>query len=88
MNSIRRRIAALVVCFLLASCGNLPQRTNGLRKPLTAELQVLCPQPVQPPASGEVDPVAQALKQMYDLYAICAGLTAERLKWDEQEMLR
>ena len=35
-----------------------------------------------------MDPVAQALKEMYDLYAICAGMTAERIRWDEQETLR
>lgn len=38
--------------------------------------------------SGEVDPVAEALVQMYDLYAICAGRTVERIKWDESEALR
>lgn len=38
--------------------------------------------------SGEVDPVALALVQMYDLYALCAGRMVERIKWDEAEVLR
>lgn len=38
--------------------------------------------------TGEVDPVAMALVQMYDLYAICAGRTVERIKWDESEAQR
>ncbi len=38
--------------------------------------------------SGEVDPVALALVQMYDLYALCAGRTVERIQWDETEAQR
>ena len=38
--------------------------------------------------TGEVDPVAIALVQMYDLYAVCAGRVVERIKWDESEDLR
>ena len=49
---------------------------------------MLCQEPPLAPKSGDVDPVAKALKEMYDLYAICAGKTAERIKWDEQETLR
>lgn len=37
---------------------------------------------------GDVDPVAEALKGMYDLYALCAGRVVERLLWDEQEAQR
>lgn len=32
--------------------------------------------------------MAIALVQMYQLYAICAGRTVERIKWDESEALR
>ena len=38
--------------------------------------------------SGEVDPVGEALLQMYGLYALCAGRMVERIKWDEAEALR
>lgn len=89
MNSIQRLTAVLVAFFLLASCASFQPPATGLQRPLPAEFQVLCPQPpAAPGVSGEVDPVAAALKEMYDLYAICAGMTAERLKWDEQETMR
>ena len=38
--------------------------------------------------TGEVDPVALALVQMYDLYAICAGRMYERIQWDDTEARR
>ena len=88
MNSTLRRTAALAVCFLLASCANSPAPATGPQKPRPAELLVLCQEPPLAPTSGDVDPVAKALKEMYDLYAICAGKTAERIKWDESEALR
>ena len=48
-----------------------------------------CPlPPPAPPLTGEVDPVAEALKGMYDLYAICAGRTVDRIEWDEREGAR
>lgn len=86
MNSAQRLTTALAACFLLASCATSPPPASVLPKPLPTELLILCPQPPPPPPqSGEVDPVAKALKEMYDLYAICAGRTAERIQWDEQE---
>ena len=48
-----------------------------------------CPEPEPaPPLTGEVDPVAKALKGMYDLYGLCAGRVVERIEWDEREGLR
>ena len=88
MNSTLQRTAALAACFLLASCASCRPAETALHKPRPAEFLVLCPEPPPAPKSAEVDPVAEALKQMYDLYAICAGMTAERVKWDEQETLR
>lgn len=38
--------------------------------------------------TGEVDPVALALVQLYDLYAVCAGRVVEHIKWHESEALR
>lgn len=37
--------------------------------------------PPAPPGSGEVDPVAVALKDMYDLYGTCAGRLVDLLNW-------
>ena len=34
-----------------------------------------------PPLSGEVDPVALALKNMFDLYGLCAGRVVDFLDW-------
>ena len=89
MNLPQRLIAALVACFLLASCETLPKQGTELRKPLPAELGVRCPEPPPaPPLTGEVDPVAKALHGMYDLYGLCAGKVVERIEWDEREGLR
>ena len=89
MNSMPRLPTVLVACSLLASCATSPPRESVLPRPLPAELGVRCPSPPPaPPLTGEVDPVAEALKGMYDLYAICAGRTVERIEWDEQEGAR
>lgn len=89
MNLPRRLIAALAACFLLASCATSPPPVTAPPKPLPAEFGVRCPSPPPaPPMRGDVDPVAEALKGMYDLYALCAGRVVERLLWDEQEAQR
>ena len=89
MNCKARLLTALAACFLLASCAaSAPPATGPQQQPPT-ESSTPCPQPPEaPPMTGEVDPVALALVQMYDLYAICAGRTVERIKWDESEALR
>ena len=74
--------AALAAPFLLASCASLPRPAMPLPRPLPAELAVRCPAPPPaPPGSGEVDPVAVALKDMYDLYGTCAGRLVDLLNW-------
>lgn len=65
--------AALAVCLTTTSCAVSPSPGSALPKPLPAEYSVRCPPPVPAPPSREVDPVAVALKDMYDLYGICAG---------------
>ena len=68
MNSPKRLTAALAACFLLASCATSPTPATGLQRPLPAEYASRCPPPPQAPAlTGEVVPVAEALKAMYDL---------------------
>ena len=82
MNSPKRLIAALVASFLLASCATSPTPATGLQRPLPAEYASRCPAPPQAPAvTGEVDPVAEALKAMYDLYGLCAGRFVNLLNW-------
>ena len=86
MRSRRLLIAALAACFLLASCATSPRPATELPKPLPAELLARCPPPPPaPPESGEVDPVAQALKAMYDVYGLCAGRYLGLLNWLDGE---
>jgi hypothetical protein len=49
-------------------------------KPLPAEYAVRCPIPPPAPAK-EVDAVAVALKELYDLYGVCAGRMVNLLDW-------
>ena len=78
--------AALAACFLLASCATSLKPATELQKPPPAEYQARCPAPPPaPPESGEVDPVANALKAMYDLYGLCAGRTIWLLNWIDGE---
>lgn len=72
--------AALAVCFLLASCASSMTPVSALPRPLPAEYTTRCPAPAPAP-SPEVDAVAVALKDMYDLYGICAGRMADLLDW-------
>ena len=89
MRSLQLLTAVLAACFLLASCAASAPPATGRQQRHPTESSTPCPQPPEaPPMSGEVDPVAEALLQMYDLYALCAGRMVERIKWDEAEALR
>lgn len=79
MRSTLLLAAALAVCSMLASCASSPRPVNVLPKPLPAEFAVRCPAPPPAPSTREVDPVALALKDMYDLYGLCAGRVADWL---------
>lgn len=86
MRSRPLLIAALAACFLLASCATSPKPATELPKQQPAEYTARCPPPPPaPPLSGEVDPVATALKAMYDLYGICAGRYLGLLNWLDGE---
>ena len=75
----------LVACFLLASCASSPRPAIALPRPLPAEYAVRCPAPPPaPPSTGEVDPVAAALKELYDLYGLCAGRLVDLLNWMDE----
>lgn len=77
--------AALAACFLLMSCASSPPRATAPPRPLPAEYSVRCPAPPPaPPASGEVDAVAAALKELYDLYGLCAGRLIDLLNWMDE----
>ncbi len=63
---------ALAACFLLASCASSPTPATAPPKPLPSEYAVRCPAPL--PLPGEkADDVIAVLKDMYDLYGVCAG---------------
>ena len=73
--------AALAVSSMLASCTSSAPLATGLRPPLPAEYSARCPPPPAAPQGREVDPVAVALKDMYDLYGICAGRLVDLLDY-------
>ena len=73
--------AALAVCLALTSCASWAPPATALPRPVPAEYAVSCPAPPAAPRTGEVDPVAAALKDMYDLYGLCAGRFADLLNW-------
>lgn len=81
MRSLRLKAAALAACFLMTSCAASAPRAIELQRPLPAELAQRCPKPAAPPTRGEVDAVATTLKELYDLYGICAGRLADLLDW-------
>lgn len=73
--------AALAACFLLTSCASSARPVNALPRPLPAEYTTRCPAPAPAPSGPEVDAVAVALKDLYDLYGICAGRMADLLDY-------
>ena len=81
MRSTLLLTAALAACFLLTSCASSPPPMSALPRPLPAEYTTRCPAPAPAPSSREVDPVAVALKDMYDLYGICAGRMVDLLDY-------
>lgn len=81
MASPRPLAIALAACFLLTACASSPRPTPGLQKPLPAEYTSRCPAPTQPPSGREVDPVLITLKDLYDLYGICAGRLVDLLDY-------
>ena len=81
MRSTLLLTAALAACLTLASCASSAPPATALPRPLPAEYTTRCPAPAPAPASPEVDPVAAALKDMYDLYGICAGRMVDLLDY-------
>ena len=81
MHFLRPLTAALAVCFLLTSCAASKGLVPALPKPLPAEYRARCPAPPPAPDGPEVDVVAVALKEMYDLYGVCAGRMVDLLDW-------
>lgn len=72
---------ALAALLMLASCASSPPPATALPKPLPADYATRCPAPVPAPSGPEIDPMATALKQLYDLYGTCAGRFADLLDW-------
>lgn len=50
------------------------------RPPLPAALATQCPAPVEP-MNNSADAMVIALKQMYDLYGLCAGRLVELVRY-------
>lgn len=75
---------ALAACFLLTACASSPTPNVALPKPLPAEYAVRCPAPPPAPTGREVDPVAATLKELYDLYGLCAGRLVDLLDWFDE----
>ena len=71
--------AALAACLMTASCASSAPPASALPPPLPAEYAQRCPPPAPLPPTGEVDAVAIALKDLFDLYGQCAGRMADLL---------
>ena len=78
-------VSALAACLLMTSCASSVPLAIALPKPLPAEYRARCPQPPPAPPGLEVDPVAAALKDMYDLYGVCAGRLVDLVDWMDGE---
>ena len=88
MRSPKRLLAALAACLALASCGSFKPRSSAPPPPPAkaypaAALQ-LCPAP-QPLQGSHADDTAKALLNLYVLYAMCAGLQVELVRWIETQ---
>lgn len=68
----RRLIAGLIACSTLASCAASRPPVSAPPRPLPVEYSAPCPPPAASPGN-HADEVAVALKEMYDLYGLCAG---------------
>ena len=79
MRSMPLLTAALAACFLLTSCSSSPPLAPALPRPLPAEYAVRCPPPTPEPASSRADDVVATLKDLYDLYGVCAGRMVDLL---------
>ena len=83
----QRLTAALAVCLMLASCASSPRPGTVLPRPLPVVLPpehaARCPAPGMPPGQ-DADAVALALKDLYDLYGVCAGRLADLVDFIQQ----
>lgn len=77
-------LIAVVACSTLTACVVSPKPVTGPPRPLPAAYAVQCSAPPPAPSTREVDPVAVALKDMYDLYGICAGRLVDLLDYFDE----
>nr|DAN19455.1 MAG TPA: TRAF PROTEIN, TRAO PROTEIN, TRAN ADHESION, BACTERIAL SECRETION.5A [Caudoviricetes sp.] len=73
-------IAVAIAAILLTACTNSPKPAPVQPKPLPPALAVPC-QSLPPLPQNHSDAVLVALKQMYDLYGICAGLHVDLINY-------
>ncbi|MNT25577.1 hypothetical protein D3C72_1611000 [compost metagenome] len=88
MRSLSRPLAALAACLALASCGSFKQPSSAPPPPPSTAYPAAALQLCQAPPSlrgAHVDDTASALLHMYGLYAICAGIHAELVRWAETQ---
>ncbi len=76
-------LSVLVVCSMTASCASSTPPASAPPKPLPAASAAQCPPPVDA-ADSSADAVAVALKDMYDLYGLCAGRHVELVNYIEE----
>jgi len=80
MHLLKLLGTALVAALMTTSCASLPTPAPAPPQQLPAEYATQCPPPVAP-ASNLSDDAAIALKEMYDLYGICAGRLIDLVDW-------
>lgn len=86
MRSPALLTAALAACFLLTSCASSTPPPPAPPKPLPTEAVQRCPPPLPAPKGREVDPVAETLKGMYDLYGVCAGRHTDLIDYLQEDL--
>lgn len=80
MHLLKPLAAALVAALMTTSCATSQKLGTAPPQLLPAEYAHQCPDPVAP-ASNQADDTAIALKEMYDLYGICAGRLIDLVDW-------
>lgn len=75
---------ALVACLTMASCSSSPPLVIEQQRPLPAALAVQCPAPIEL-MDNSADAGAVALKEMYDLYGLCAGRLVDLVKYLQEK---
>src|SRR5207245_2143841 len=80
MHLLKPLAVALIAAMTMTSCAIYPKPVVEQPQLLPVEYATQCPAPAHP-ASNHADDMTVALKEMYDLYGICAGRLIDVVDW-------